>query len=162
VSPDERNELAKQALPVAYAIADAISRGRGSELVDAARDAATDAVTRAVNRYRPECGDWLSFVRVCCRREVRRDIRRAARKKAMRPKTVAFDESFEPAAREEPASDAVPSPDTMSKLPAELREAVWLVFGDGLTQREAAERLGIAPRTLRTRLRTAAEILRDK
>lgn len=162
MSPDERNELATSALPVAYGIADTASSGMGSELIEAARDAATEAVCRAINEYDPGSGDWLSFVRSFVYRQVRRDLRRAVIKARKRPRLGALDGEQEPIASDRPAAGGIPMDVAIRELPELLRNTVRLVYIDGYSHRDAAALLGIAPATLRKRLRQAAGILRGK
>jgi RNA polymerase sigma factor (sigma-70 family) len=159
VTDDERNRLAEQALPDAYRIADILSRGKGRELGEVAHDAATDAALRAPYAYDPTRGDWLAFAAVYVTKRVRVAIQRAAKRRRKRPKVESLTDLNDPGrlSRDEAGPFGI-SPD-LNDLPPELRDAVRLVYLDGYTQIEAAERLGICRNTLTKRLEWAANIL---
>lgn len=155
----DANSLAASALPWAHRLAERAARGR-PDLAEALTDAATDGVLRALRTWKPDGG--ASF-RTYAGRVVAMAVRRARRRLADRPRalgladlaTVAGD--LDPPARDRDPAEAA----DLADLPADLREAVRLVYGGGHTTREAGELLGVHKDTVRNRLKAAARLLAE-
>ena len=155
----------KSAYEWSLAYAASVVRGQSHERVTAAQDAVTDGVVWACQNYDPSKGEFKSFVHWVVRLALSRHLERAIERKQSRPRMIqlsGFDEKeeggkiFEVAASGRPSAGRVPLGPTIDDLPDELKNAVRLYFVDGYGLRECGELLGVAPETVRLRLRKAA------
>ncbi len=150
----------EKALRLAQGFAVSASRGMCGNLREAALDSATDAIMWAFKHWAPSSGGFEAFAASVVRTWIPRTITQERRRFAASPAHVELREELAaPALKEHDDGRDFNLPESIQRLPDELRDLVRLFYVDRFTLRECALLFGIGPETARVRLKRAAELL---
>ncbi len=150
--------------PTLYTVAMRISRERAD-----AEEIVLDSFAQAwreAGRFRQERGSVVAWLTMMCRSRALDLVR--ARKRRERLADAAHAEREAPATAPAPADQAIERTErcrmvihALEALPQPQRQALELAYYEGLSQSEIAERLGEPLGTVKTRVRSAMQKLRD-